>query len=487
MKKDKRSHSSPTSSQPGAKKSRTHQGPLAMPTTALKSNAPKISSQDEYKKIKSKLTYGLFDWAITDSDAREVLQILGKMSDTNLDATIHRMELEGLVARLMENISGEDQQTNKSLIAKIKKKRRAASFQKHIQSLLSYGFLDWAITDSEAKMVLGMFKDLRTQPEKFKEVITKIPQKQYERFFDNLSVEDRQANLRFIQEIELVRQMGMTLEEMSDEHKKFLEEEASKQGMSVGEYIHAQAQKGRLGGKNADKWTKLSDEKKEEWVVRFTKARDLVKQVAPPHILSLILKAEKSGGGITFKPKKTEKLGAVAYYNKIKGEIIFGVGMKWIEAVEDDPSLVFANIAHEIGGHGSFGQTFTDVIMDDTMEKISKEEKEKANKGPKKVYHSYGYPETEIYSELREFPYSMQKSPGDKPASDIRNKLCQLRLLYSPQMFSAIAESFRRRLTMDPNISEGALQLFDSKLSEVKGLSETACEEFAYGKKKQAT
>jgi len=59
--------------------------------------------------IRKDLTYGIFDWAVTDAEAHEVLEILKRLPEADLADTVAAMEKDGLVQRLFENVSDADQ------------------------------------------------------------------------------------------------------------------------------------------------------------------------------------------------------------------------------------------------------------------------------------------------------------------------------------------------------------------------------------------
>jgi hypothetical protein len=73
-----------------------------------------------YSTIQSDLTYGVIDWAITEAECDEVLGILTTLSSADLDDTVRQMQTDGLVTRLMENISHNSQIANATLINRIR-------------------------------------------------------------------------------------------------------------------------------------------------------------------------------------------------------------------------------------------------------------------------------------------------------------------------------------------------------------------------------
>jgi hypothetical protein len=73
--------------------------------------------------IKDHLTYRILDWAITDKEAREVLDILKTLSDQDLKDTVAEMEREGLVGRFFDNLAEEDIKANQEVLTRIKNAR----------------------------------------------------------------------------------------------------------------------------------------------------------------------------------------------------------------------------------------------------------------------------------------------------------------------------------------------------------------------------
>ncbi len=73
----------------------------------------------DFATIKSDLTYGLFDWAITDKEAREVLGILKALSEQDLKDTVAAMDREGITGRLFDELPAEDVKANKDFLHKV--------------------------------------------------------------------------------------------------------------------------------------------------------------------------------------------------------------------------------------------------------------------------------------------------------------------------------------------------------------------------------
>lgn len=422
-----------------------------------------------YATIKDNLTYGLLDWAITDAEAHEVLVILGGLSPTDLEDTIREMEKDGLVTRLLENISSADRTAFGPLIQTIHQKRGASATARHIESLMSYGLLDWVITDEEAHMALEALKSLQPVPKKLRDVVVAIPGKQYERFFDNLSGADRSANLRFLQDLEMIRRTGMTLEEMSAAQKTHLEAQAMAAGVSVGTFIRGEASARGYGGHAAVWWPSLTPAEKAAWTARFTAAVAAVKASVSKEVKDIITAAEAAGGGIQFKPEEVEELGPSIYAFR-QGNIL-GVGKLWVETAETDPADVVENIVHELGGHLEYGETASWDIMQGTLAALPPAEQAIAGSGPRHLYSAYQYMETEIYAELRELPYRTPGSRGDEPAQNVEDELNDLKAAFAPAIAEAVVRGFRRRISLDSRISAEARKLYDEKVKVVFGIT----------------
>lgn len=84
-----------------------------------KSKLLQRSVSSDYPQIKSNLSYGLLDWAITDNEAREVLRMLEDLSDEDLIDTYFQMETDGLWSRLQSNIPDNEQSAFNALNERI--------------------------------------------------------------------------------------------------------------------------------------------------------------------------------------------------------------------------------------------------------------------------------------------------------------------------------------------------------------------------------
>ncbi|MCK4787487.1 MAG: DUF4157 domain-containing protein [Desulfobacteraceae bacterium] len=86
---------------------------------------------NQMSTIRDNLTYGIFDWAIRDAEAHEVLMILKNLNDTDLADTVAVMEQEGLVDRLFDNVSEDDQNREVDTLERIHRMRVHISTERH--------------------------------------------------------------------------------------------------------------------------------------------------------------------------------------------------------------------------------------------------------------------------------------------------------------------------------------------------------------------
>lgn len=78
------------------------------------------TSSATYDTIKQKLSYGITDWAVTDSNARDVLKTLRGLPEAKLKALVHQMDRDGILSRLLNNTTEAIEQKYYPIINKIK-------------------------------------------------------------------------------------------------------------------------------------------------------------------------------------------------------------------------------------------------------------------------------------------------------------------------------------------------------------------------------
>lgn len=112
---------------------------------------------DAIDQVEDLLSYGVLDWAVTDSDAMAALALLNALPDAQLTAGLARLASK-YVDRLLENLPAAA--------------RSGPGYQRVVQALgaartvgsavsdLSYGLFDWAVTDSDVLGVYNTFVNL---------------------------------------------------------------------------------------------------------------------------------------------------------------------------------------------------------------------------------------------------------------------------------------------------------------------------------------
>lgn len=143
--------------------------------------------------LEEKLSYGLFDWAITDQEAHDVIAELTNRSDTQLSQLLQMLGATK-VNRLLDNLSESDRTTYARTVARVIRLRGVAGNVNYISGLLSYGLFDWAITDQESSQVVRILETL--SPEQFQQVRDHLTDTQWQRLLENMPEHVRRAAYR---------------------------------------------------------------------------------------------------------------------------------------------------------------------------------------------------------------------------------------------------------------------------------------------------
>ena len=162
--------------------------------------APQRRLTDEYQAIEDRLSYGLFDWAITDHEAHEVLELLSNLSDSDLADTVAAMDRDGLVDRLLDNVAVEDSQRYAVLIGRVTRRRSVTRSARRVNDRLSYGVFDWVITDRDARQAFQTLMGLESQ--QLRTVVANMVNAgTFDRLMENLPQEDHERYAAFIERI----------------------------------------------------------------------------------------------------------------------------------------------------------------------------------------------------------------------------------------------------------------------------------------------
>ncbi len=113
--------------------------------------------RDAVSDVEALLSYGAFDWAITDDEATQALGILAAMPTAQLNGAIGRLG-QTYKTRLLENLPEAAKRT--SGYTKVLVAMGPDAVLPYVSGLLSYGIFDWAVTDAEAAEVFQIIKAL---------------------------------------------------------------------------------------------------------------------------------------------------------------------------------------------------------------------------------------------------------------------------------------------------------------------------------------
>jgi len=132
------------------------------------------------------------------------------------------------------------------------------------------------------------------------------------------------------------------------------------------------------------------------------------------------------------------------WFGVARGES-FEVSMSWLETAHKQPKQVFANIAHEVGGHiflTKKGKLSTEISTK-VLEALPAEDRRALFSDPdmSQAFHdAFRYPETELFAELRERKYYAMgfTKGGDNPDTNIPELLAKIKKNWHPDVSRAI-------------------------------------------------
>jgi Domain of unknown function (DUF4157) len=116
-----------------------------------------ILHRDVIDEVREKLSYGIFDWAITDAEAMEALAALGTIPPADLANALRRLGSK-YIRRLLDNLP--DAAKSGEIYRRIVQTLGSAGVMPYAKEQLSYGIFDWAITDAEVTRVFNLFANL---------------------------------------------------------------------------------------------------------------------------------------------------------------------------------------------------------------------------------------------------------------------------------------------------------------------------------------
>lgn len=407
-----------------------------------------------YPEIVDRLTYGILDWAITDADARDVLSILAALSDTDLADTVTALDRDDLLERLLDNVSDEDRERFAVLLGRITRRRSVSHSASRVIDRLTYGFFDWAITDQDARDVLQVLLGL--EPQELRTMVGRmVNEGVMDRFFDNLAQRDVRRFAAFIQRIRDIRAEFSALVSAQVAYLR------SRPG-GAGETVRDRVERTGYGGSRST-WADLDAPTRADWQRRARIAIAAVRASLRGTELAPIL----DRGELVFSPESAERLNAYAY---VEGSNRLFFGRSWVQDAEEDVRNVWQSIAHELGGHEEFGDTWSWQIMQAAVASLTPEERREAFGAANSLYSAYGYLETEIYAELREEPHRIATSGGDRPEADVPDQLEKVKEAFGPVVGRQIALRLYYRSLDDPRVGPSARKILYEAIQRVFNL-----------------
>ncbi|MEM1278699.1 MAG: DUF4157 domain-containing protein [Cyanobacteria bacterium P01_H01_bin.152] len=431
---------------------------------AAATTMPRIQRRvaDNYAEIERRLTYRVFlDWVITDREAREVLGMLSGLSDRDLADTVTAMDRDGLLERLLNNVSAADKEQHAVLLGQINRYRSVSHSAERIIDRLSTGFFDWAVTDRDAQEALQALMGL--DPQQLRTLVAHLVNKDlFDKLLDELPAEDHRRFAAFIERLRRIRDEFTALVTAHTEHLR-------SQPGGAGRTVRRTTQKTGYGGSRST-WSDLTPEQQRDWRERAAIAiANVIASVRGTELEAILARAR-----LVFKPEETERLNAYAY---VSGENALFFGRSWVRNAEDNPVNVWQSIAHELGGHEEFGRTWSWEIMRATLQRLTPQERQEALGSANSLFSAYGYLETEIYAELRELPFRIETSGGDRPErtsdqdkGDVNKQLNRIKKAFGPDVGRQIALRLYYRVMTDPRIAEAARRLLYNEIQAVFGL-----------------
>jgi Domain of unknown function (DUF4157) len=187
------------------------------------------------------------------------------------------------------------------------------------------------------------------------------------------------------------------------------------------------------------------------------------------------LEKNAAGASYTFQPKVALEHGWYAWQ---KGtEKILNFGMSWVQNVQADPKNGWPNLAHELGGHLEYGTTYASEIMRQAIKSLSPDEQKKwQNEKRQEFFDAYEYPETEIFSALRERRYAVPEAGGKAPTygglspdANVPQRLQQMKDLLHPEVAKAVLKELKRRVDAHPEILARDKKFFVDQVAKVFG------------------
>lgn len=266
---------------------------------------------------------------------------------------------------------------------------------------------------------------------------------------------------------------GMDETEIVDAQTQYLQKQASQAGQTTGQYIKTTTSTQGYGNSLSEKedpyGNGVGQVLLDAWV-----EREIPK--APKEVQTEVARAKAKGAGnFIYDFEGSEKFGALAYTND---DYNLYVSDEWLKMAMENPASVYGNIMHEITGHNDFGNSLGNELMDKVVDQLPSQEKAIAQSSGNKISSAYGYPETELFAELREaqFAHNQKREQNDLPfeeapmAGDVYQKLVKIQQLYEPRIAAAMVKTLWLKVKHDKIITQATKDKFLIDVEAVFGM-----------------
>lgn len=113
--------------------------------------------RDVVDDVRDKMSYGIFDWAITDAEANDSLALLATIPAADLPAALSRLGTK-YVSRLLDNLP--DAAKSGEVYERVVTALGSAGTLDYATDQLSYGLFDWAVTNNDVARVFNIYTTL---------------------------------------------------------------------------------------------------------------------------------------------------------------------------------------------------------------------------------------------------------------------------------------------------------------------------------------
>jgi hypothetical protein len=266
---------------------------------------------------------------------------------------------------------------------------------------------------------------------------------------------------------------GMNETEIVDAQTQYLQAQAAEKGQTSGQYIktitQTQGYGSSLVGKEDPYGNGIGQVLLDAWV-----EREIPK--APKEVQTEIARAKAKGAGnFIYDFEGTQKARALAYTHD---DFNLYLGDEWLTMALEKPASVYGNIMHEITGHNDYGKPLGDDLMEKVVEQMPDSEQAVAKSSGNPISSAYGYPETELFAELREhqFAHNQTRKQNDLPfeeapmAGDVYKNLVKIQQLYEPRIAAAMVKTIWLKVKHDKIITPATKDKFRNDVETVFGM-----------------